>query len=161
MLLKILLSFKLCFLLSYNSLLLDIQCMYVCPLEVFVHEIPGIIICQFHHNSRTRRYVTSTDRDSTTTISSISSTSSSSTATSTGNSGANSTDIGPDSPSSGNTSNPLVELSGEEALFCSLFQLSPKEVPLAWWRSGRRCSLLDRSRPLSLTKSGKLFLTHR
>ena len=133
-------------------------CMYVCW---NFHEIPGVIICQFQRNSRTRRYVASTNRDSTTTISSISSTSSSSTATSTGNSGANSTDIGPDSPSSGNTGNPLVELSEEEASFCSRFQLSPEEVPLAWWHSGRRCSLLDRSRPLSLTKSGKLFLTHR
>ena len=136
--------------------------MYVClSLEFFVHEIPDIIISQFQRNSRTRRYVASTNRDSTTTISSISSTSSSSTTTSTGNSGANSTDVGPDSPSSGNTGNPLVELSEEEASFCSRFQLSPEEVPLAWWRSGRRCSLLDRSRPLSLTKSGKLFLTHR
>ena len=87
--------------------------------------------------------------------------SSSTTSTTAGSGGATSTDVGPDSPSSGSTGNPLVELSEEEASFCTRFQLSPEEVPLAWWRAGRRCSLLDRSKPLSLTKSGKLFLTHR
>ena len=52
-------------------------------------------------------------------------------------------------------------LTEEEISFCSRFQLSPEETPLSWWCAGRRCSLLDRSRPLSLTKSGKLYLTHR
>ncbi len=51
--------------------------------------------------------------------------------------------------------------SEENVAFCGRFQLSPDEVALPSWRSGKRCSVMDRDRPLTLTRSGKLYLTHR
>lgn len=57
--------------------------------------------------------------------------------------------------------NLLTGLTEEESSFCSRFQLSPDELPLPSWTLGRRCTLLDKDHPLTGTKSGKLFLTHR
>lgn len=57
--------------------------------------------------------------------------------------------------------NPLSGLSEDESSFCTRFQLSPDELPLPSWISGRRCTLLDKDRPLIGSKSGKLFVTHR
>lgn len=54
----------------------------------------------------------------------------------------------------------MTGLSEEEIAFCTRFQLSPSELPLPSWQSGRRCSVMDRDKPLSLTRSGKLYLTH-
>ena len=107
-------------------------------------------------NTRTRRYVLNS-RDLTSNTSSSTST----TRISSSSSGdANITDT-TDSPLTNSGGNPMAELTEDEVSFCTRFQLSHEEVPLPSWRAGRRCSLLDRNRPLSLTKSGKLFLTHR
>lgn len=48
-----------------------------------------------------------------------------------------------------------------DTLFCERFQISIEEIPLDGWQSGKRCSIIDRERPLSGSKSGRLFLTHR
>ena len=57
---------------------------------------------------------------------------------------------------------PVARLSEEDAAFCTRFQLSFEELPLPGWQSGgKRCSVLDRDRPLIGTKGGRLFLTHR
>lgn len=53
------------------------------------------------------------------------------------------------------------QLSEEERSFCARFQLSPDELPLPTWQTGKRCSVMDRDRPLTLTRSGRLYLTHR
>ena len=43
--------------------------------------------------------------------------------------------------------------------FCAKFGVD--EQPLAGWHSGRRCTLMDREKPLIGSKGGTLYLTHR
>ena len=45
--------------------------------------------------------------------------------------------------------------------FCAKFGLGLDEQPLAGWHSGRRCTLMDREKPLIGSKGGTLYLTHR
>lgn len=45
--------------------------------------------------------------------------------------------------------------------FSAKFGLGLDEQPLAGWQSGRRCTLVDRERPLIGSKCGTLYLTHR
>ncbi len=49
----------------------------------------------------------------------------------------------------------------EVVAFCGRFQLPQDELPLPSWQTGKRCSVMDRDRPLTLTRSGRLYLTHR
>lgn len=52
------------------------------------------------------------------------------------------------------------QLSEEDASFCSRFDLPASEVPFPDWQGGRRCTLLDRDKPLMGSKGGRLFLTY-
>ena len=69
----------------------------------------------------------------------------------------------PRRPSGDNTDdgNPVARLSEDESSFCQRFQLSPEELPLPSWVIGKRCTMIDRDKPLIGSKSGKLYLTHR
>uniref|UniRef100_A0A1X7VTC5 GRAM domain-containing protein n=1 Tax=Amphimedon queenslandica TaxID=400682 RepID=A0A1X7VTC5_AMPQE len=51
-------------------------------------------------------------------------------------------------------------LSIKDTSFCERFQLSFEETPLESWRSGKRCTLLDKDHPLTGSKQGRIFLTH-
>ena len=53
-----------------------------------------------------------------------------------------------------------LQLSEEDASFCSRFDLPTSEAPFPDWQGGRRCSLMDRERPLMGFKGGRLFLTY-
>ena len=73
----------------------------------------------------------------------------------------------------------LTSLAPNDNLFCERFQLPLDELPLESklktpvnkevesvislldWQSGKRCSLIDRDRPLVGSKSGRMYLTHR
>ena len=52
------------------------------------------------------------------------------------------------------------QISEEDACFCSRFDLPTSEVPFPDWQGGRRCSLMDREKPLMGSKGGRLFLTY-
>ena len=52
------------------------------------------------------------------------------------------------------------QVSDEDTSFCSRFNLPLGEVPFTDWQGGRRCSLMDRERPLMGSKGGRLFLTY-
>ena len=45
--------------------------------------------------------------------------------------------------------------------FSAKFGLGLDEQPLAGWQSGRKCTLVDRERPLIGSKGGTLYLTRR
>ena len=51
-------------------------------------------------------------------------------------------------------------LSEEESGFCSRFDLPTSEVPFPDWQGGRRCTLIDRDRPLMGSRGGRLYLTY-
>uniref|UniRef100_A0A1X7VS75 Uncharacterized protein n=1 Tax=Amphimedon queenslandica TaxID=400682 RepID=A0A1X7VS75_AMPQE len=51
-------------------------------------------------------------------------------------------------------------ISIRDTSFCERFQLSFEETPLESWRSGKRCTLLEKDRPLTGSKQGRIFLTH-
>ncbi|XP_019860300.1 PREDICTED: GRAM domain-containing protein 4-like [Amphimedon queenslandica] len=51
-------------------------------------------------------------------------------------------------------------ISIRDTSFCERFQLSFEETPLESWRSGKRCTLLDKDHPLTGSKQGRIFLTH-
>eukprot|EP00731_Ephydatia_muelleri_P001791 Em0001g1791a len=44
--------------------------------------------------------------------------------------------------------------------FCTKFGLDVSEQPLVGWLSGKKCTLMDRERPLIGSKGGTLYLTH-
>ncbi|XP_064400185.1 GRAM domain-containing protein 4-like isoform X2 [Halichondria panicea] len=48
--------------------------------------------------------------------------------------------------------------AGDHA-FSQRFALPSGEHPLPSWDSGKRCSIMDRDKPLSLTRSGRLYMT--
>jgi hypothetical protein len=52
-----------------------------------------------------------------------------------------------------------TQITEEDASFCSRFELPTSEAPFPDWQGGRRCSLVDRERPLMGSKGGRLFLT--
>ena len=60
----------------------------------------------------------------------------------------------------GSESEVSLQLSEEDASFCSRFDLPTSEAPFPDWQGGRRCSLMDRERPLMGSKGGRLFLTY-
>ena len=45
--------------------------------------------------------------------------------------------------------------------FCTKFGLDVSEQPLVGWLSGKKCTLVDRERPLIGSKGGTLYLTRR
>ena len=45
--------------------------------------------------------------------------------------------------------------------FCTKFGLGVDEQPLVGWQSGKKCTLMDREKPLIGSKGGTLYLTHR
>ena len=53
-----------------------------------------------------------------------------------------------------------LRLSEEDAGFCARFELPSSEAPFPDWQGGRRCTLIDRERPLIGSKGGRLFLTY-
>ena len=61
---------------------------------------------------------------------------------------------------SGNGGNTPHQLSEEDAGFCARFDLPTSEAPFPDWQGGRRCTLIDRERPLMGSKGGRLFLTY-
>ena len=60
----------------------------------------------------------------------------------------------------GGESGGVSPLSDEDAGFCSRFDLPTSEVPFPDWKGGRRCTLIDRDRPLMGSRGGRLYLTY-
>ena len=45
--------------------------------------------------------------------------------------------------------------------FSHRFTIPTGEQPLPVWETGKRCSIMDRDKPLSLTRSGRLYMTQK